>query len=77
MNKYVTEVRNASGKWIEHSTCTDPVEVFRELSDDLYRKKILGSQSIRSIKRTVEYDGFEHITVAQSNGVRRVYTVRF
>lgn len=76
MNTMIVEVKT-SGKWTEDYVSTDPVEVFRSLSDDLYRKKIIGSQSIRSIRRTVEYDGFEHITVTQSNDVRHVYTVRF
>ena len=76
MNTMIVEVKT-SGKWTEDFVSTDPVEVFRELSDDLYRKKILGSQSIRSIRRTVKYDGFEHVTVTYTDGVRRIYTVRF
>lgn len=76
MNKYVTEIKTGR-EWIQSSTETDPEEVFRSLSEDLYRKKILGSQSIRSIKRTVRYDGYARITVTYSDDCRRVYTVRF
>ena len=76
MNKYVTEIKPGR-EWIQSSTETDPEEVFRSLADDLYRKKILGSQSIRSIIRTVRYDGFAQITVTCSDDCRRVYTVRF
>lgn len=64
-------------EWVAQFANTDPVEVFKWLTDELIAKKLNQCAYIRSIKRENLYNGFQRITVTYSSehGGRSVYVI--
>lgn len=62
-------------KWEVSSTDTNPERIYKDLADDLIRKKLFGATSIKSIKHRNNYNGTREITVYYDNNVKRVYIV--
>lgn len=62
-------------KWDISNTCTDKVEIYKSLANDLLKKKIQKCDWIKSIKDTCNYDGTRTITTYYTNNVKRVYVV--
>ena len=64
-------------EWVVQFTNTDPVEVFKWLTDELISKKLNQCSYIRSIKRENLYNGYQRITVTYSaeHGGRSVYVI--
>lgn len=62
-------------KWVESYQMVNCSEVYRSLASDLYRKKVLGSHGIKSVRHRDNFDGTQTITTDFGNGTRRVYVV--
>ena len=69
--------KKAGREWVETCRETDPATVYGHLADDLISKKILKSDSIRSITRKYCPNGHgeQRITVDHGNGSRTVYAI--
>lgn len=59
------QVKHGRG-WVTDFVCTDPKQVYEDLSHELIAKKINNCDYIRSIKRTNNYDGTQTIIVTYS-----------
>lgn len=61
-------------KYIETWRSTDPIEVYKRLSNVLVSKKLCGCTWVKSIKRVQRYTHVEIIVTYDNNG-RDIFTV--
>lgn len=62
--------------YTETYNSVDPLEIYKRLTDTLIAKKINCCKWVRSIKRENLYNGYQKITVYQTNGIRETYIIK-
>jgi uncharacterized protein involved in tolerance to divalent cations len=72
MTAYIKEEKTFK----EVYTTTDPETIYNRLSRDLIAKKLNACLYIRSIKRENLYNGYQKITVTDSNGAKTEYIIK-
>ena len=55
---------------------SEALEIYKRLTDSLIAKKINNCKWIRSIKRENLYNGYQKITIYQTNGIKEIYTIK-
>ncbi len=60
-------------KYVMSREITDPLEIYKSLSDDLIHKYCLKAKY--RITQTNNFDGTRTVKVAYDNDVRRIYTI--
>ena len=75
MEKLTVYVKE-NNKYIETYATTDAETIYRRLTEELISKKINCCKYIRSIKRENLYNGFQKITVQETNGIKAEYIIK-
>ena len=75
MEKLTVYVKE-SGKYTETYTTTEPEAIYRRLTEELIAKKINACKWIQSIKRVNLYNGYQKITVIETNGIKAEYIIK-
>lgn len=75
MEKLTVYVKE-NNEYIETYATTDAETIYRRLTEELISKKINCCKYIRSIKRENLYNGFQKITVQETNGIKAVYIIK-
>lgn len=65
-----------NNKYIETYATTDAETIYRRLTEELIAKKINCCKWIQSIKRVNLYNGFQKITVHETNGIKAEYIIK-
>ena len=65
-----------NNKYVETYTTTNFEIIYRRLTEELIAKKINRCKYIQSIKRTNLYNGYQQITVYETNGIKAEYIIK-
>ena len=75
MEKLTVYVKE-NNKYIETYATTDIETIYRRLTEELIAKKINSCKWIQSIKRNNLYNGYQKITVHETNGIKAEYIIK-
>ena len=65
-----------NNKYIETYATTDAETIYKRLAEELIAKKINCCKWIQSIKRVNLYNGYQKITVHETNGIKAEYIIK-